>query len=143
MKKSHLIKITALLAILFTINCYRRAEVTSDTTLYSSPGLEESAKVTELKKGTSVLASEFRNHTMYAKKAIKVKTEDGKSGYVAPTAVVVGQDAERSVFKTGYRKDYERFYKASDKAHYKKGLEYESLSKLPKDKIPLEELVKE
>ncbi len=134
-------KIIGLLFISLAIfNCSKRAEVTWDTSLYAEPELK--TEILKIKKGSVVDALEFRNHEWNVKESIKVKFE-GKTGYIPSSKAVVGQNPEKSVFKWGYRKDYKKFYDPNDKKHYKSGYTFGNLDKLPKEKIPLEELLKD
>ena len=72
----------------------------------------------------------------------EIKAE-GKVGYISPSIAVVGQDPKNSVYKWGYKKDYKYFYDPNDKKHFDKGYEFKHLANLPKDRIPLDELLKD
>lgn len=128
-----------LLLCLVSIYCGKNSEVTWNTELYSDADL--TTKIMDVKKGTVGTASEYRNHKWNQKKSIKIMI-DGKEGYISPKYVVIGQDPEKSVFKWGYNTKYKKFYEATDKKHYKEGYVYPSLDTLPKDKIPLDDLLK-
>lgn len=125
------------------IGCARKSEVTYDTPLYSDAELKTKTDIV-VKKGTAVTAFNFRNHNTSwgPAKSIEIKTEKGNKGYIDARKLVIGQDPANSVFTWGYRKDYKRFYSAKDK-RYKKGLEYSTLSSLPKKKFKLETLLKD
>lgn len=129
-----------LICVLAFLNCGKKAEITWDTTLYSDADLTQ--KVTDLKKGTVVAASGYRNHQWVAKKSIAVLV-DGKEGFVSPKHVVIGQNPAKSVFTWGYSEKYKNFFDPKDKKHYKDGYEFPDLAKLPKDKLPLDSLVKD
>jgi hypothetical protein len=74
---------------------------------------------------------------------VQVQT-DKNSGYMNPKCFVVDQDPASSVYNYAEGKvaNYSYFYDPSDKKHYPKGYTYSSNEKLPKDKVPLSELVK-
>lgn len=133
--------------ILFTLcclvllnSCSKKAEVTHDSALYSEPELK--TEVVKIKKGTVVEALDYRNHQWNVRDSIKIKY-DGKVGYISPSNVVIEQDPNRSVFKWGHRPDYKPFYDPNDKTRYKNGALIPFVEKLPKEKIPLEELLKD
>lgn len=134
-------KLAPIALVWFVLNCAAKAEITWDTEVYSDPELKN--KIGEIKKGTAVTAYDYRNHntSWYPRKYVKIKGPNGE-GYVSSKKLVTKQDPENSVFKWGYRKDYKYFYAPNDK-RYPKGYEFSSLSALPKDKIPLEELLKD
>lgn len=123
------------------LNCGKKSEITWDTKVYSEPSLN-SKIVGELKKGDVVEPSEYLNHARLQKDFIRIKT-DKLEGFVSPKSVVIGQDPANSVFKWGYRKDYENFYNPIDKKHYPQGNEWPDLKSLSKEKISLEVLVKD
>ncbi|MCE9500987.1 MAG: SH3 domain-containing protein [Leptospira sp.] len=133
-------KATLLFAtLLIVINCSGKSEVTHEANVYSTPDLN--SKVLEtLKKGTVVEISGNKNHSWYLKEFIKIRTAKNE-GYISPKFVVVKQDPEKSVFTWGKRKDYENFYPAKDKKHYKDGYEYSDRKDLSKEEIPLDELL--
>ena len=133
-------KILYLIFVLAFISCGKKAEITWDTTLYSDADLTQ--KVTDLKKGTVVAASGYRNHGWVSKKSISISV-DGKEGFVSPKHVVIGQNPAKSVFTWGYSDKYKKFFDPKDKKHYKEGYEFPDLAKLPKDKLPLDALVKD
>lgn len=122
------------------ISCSKKAEVTHDSALYSEPELK--TEVVKIKKGTVVEALEYRNHKWNVRDSIKIKY-DGKVGYISPSNVVIDQDPNRSVFKWGHRPEYKPFYDPNDKTRYKNGALNPFVEKLPKDKIPLDELLKD
>ena len=133
-------KLAYLIFVLAFLNCGKKAEITWDTTLYSDAELTQ--KVADLKKGTIVAASGYRNHGWVAKKSISISV-DGKEGFVSPKHVVIGQNPAKSVFTWGYSEKYKKFFDPKDKKHYKEGYEFPDLAKLPKDKLPLDALVKD
>ena len=143
MKKSKtIVTILGLLIFLSLVNCSNNsAEISVEgAVLYAEPELK--TKVADVAKGTIVSVCEFRNHKWGVRKFIKVKT-DKAEGYMSPQFLVVGQNPVTSIFKQNQRKKgYEYFYGPVDKTHYEKGYEYGALSKLPKDKVPLDELLK-
>lgn len=144
MKKNKIfLAILGLLVVMGFVNCAdNTAEVSREgAVLYSEPELK--TKVADVKKGTVVEVCGFRNHKWGAvKQSIHVKT-DKAEGYMDPQYLVVFQDPKTSIFKQSKRKEgYEYFYNPKDKEHYPKKYEYGALSKLPKDKVPLDELLK-
>ncbi|MCB1140792.1 MAG: hypothetical protein H7A24_07440 [Leptospiraceae bacterium] len=128
------------LSLIFLVQCSKKAEITHDGGLFSDPEL--TTKVMDLKKGTIVDALEYRHHGWSVRHSIKIKAE-GKVGYISPSIAVVGQDPKNSVYKWGYKKDYKYFYDPNDKKHFDKGYEFKHLANLPKDRIPLDELLKD
>ncbi|MCC6275109.1 MAG: SH3 domain-containing protein [Leptospiraceae bacterium] len=123
------------------LNCGQKAEITWDAKVYAEPNIN-SKVVGELKKGEVVEPCQYLNHERLQKEFIKVKNSKIE-GYVSPKFVVIGQDPEKSVFKWGYRKDYQNFYDPNDKAHYPQGYEWPPLKSLSKEKIPLDVLLKD
>lgn len=132
--------IVLVLGLTFLANCSKKAEITHDTAMFSEPELK--TEVLQLKKGTLVDAMEYRNHKWNVRDSIKIKYE-GKVGFISPSKAVVGQDPARSVFTWGYRKDYKPFYDPNDKTRYKNGAVGSFVEKLPKEKIPLQDLLKD
>ena len=115
-------------------------EVTHATGLYAEADAK-SKIIADLPKGTVVKAIEYRNHKVATQREF-IKVEfNGKTGYIPSKSAVVGQNPENSVFLTGYKKDYEPFYSPKDKK-YKNMYEYAPAAKLPKEKIPLDTLLK-
>ncbi|HMV42802.1 MAG TPA: hypothetical protein PK079_07600 [Leptospiraceae bacterium] len=133
-------KLTYILIVLAFISCGKKAEVTWDSALYSDPELTQ--KITDVKKGTVGIATGYRNHKWVAKQSIHMNI-DGKEGYISPKHVVIGQNPAKSVFVWGYSEKYKKFFDPKDKKHYKDGYEFPDLAKLPKEKLPLDELVKD
>ncbi len=133
-------KIIIVLGIIFLLNCSKKAEITHDTSMYSEPELK--TPILQLKKGTVVDALEFRNHKWNVRDSIKIKYE-GKVGYISPSKAVIDQDPSRSVFTWGHRSDYKPYYDPNDKSRYKSGAVSSFVEKLPKEKIPLENLLKD
>lgn len=132
--------ILSIFLIAFLVSCSKKSEVTGTKAgLFSD--IELKNKIEDVKQGTIIDAVDYKNHNWNRKTAIKVRV-NGKEGYMDPGQVVVGQDPENSVFKWGYRSDYKRFYDTKDKSHYKYGTDFPQLTTLPKDKIPLDELLK-
>jgi hypothetical protein len=134
-------KFLYLLFIAFLIHCGSKAEVTWDSAVYKDPELKE--KIKDIKKGTLVDALDFKNHAWGVRDSIRIKTDDGTVGFITPSHVVVGQDPAKSVFKWGYRKEYKKFYDPKNKKHYKEGYEYPDYASLPKEKVSLDELLKD
>ena len=128
-------RIYLLLLIFCLVACGKKSEVTWDTALYSDPDLTN--KLIDVKKGTVGIAAEYKNHAWNTKHSIKMII-DGKEGYISPKYVVIGQDPEKSVYKSGYKTNYKYFYDPKDKKHYRDGYVYPSLDKLPKDKINID-----
>jgi hypothetical protein len=126
------------------IQCSQSAHITYDGAVFSDPELKN--KISEVQKGSIVLALDYRNHAWGTRESIKVKI-DSITGYISPKIAVIGQDPEKSVYKWGHKPDYKYFYDPNDKKHYKKGYEFSgeagspNLKALPKTKIPLEELL--
>ena len=140
MKKRNLISLIAVATLMIACGGSAITEVTHATGLYSEADYK-STVLADLKKGTVVKALEYRNHKLTSvREFIKVEF-NGKTGYIPSGSAVVGQDPENSVFLTGYKKDYEPFYSAKNKK-YKGMYEYGNTAKLPKDKVPLDQLLK-
>jgi hypothetical protein len=139
MRKMNLI-VPVLLGILLLVNCSKKAEVTHNGELFSDPELK--TKVMDIPKGSIIEALDYRHHGWSVRDSIKVKF-DGKVGYISPRIAVLDQDPKNSVYKWGYRADYKYFYDPSDKKHFDKGFEYPHLKDLPKEKIPLSEILKD
>ncbi len=133
-------KIIIITFILAFVSCGKKAEVTWDSALYSDAELKN--KIVDVKKGTVGVASGYRNHKWVAKESIHISI-DGKEGYISPKHVVIGQSPAKSVFVWGYSDKYKKFFDPKDKKHYKEGYEFPDLAKLPKDKLPLDTLVKD
>ncbi|MDX1956974.1 MAG: hypothetical protein SFU98_00280 [Leptospiraceae bacterium] len=135
--------LTLILAI-GLIQCSKKAAITYDGDVFSDPELKN--KISEVKKGTIVLALDYRNHAWGTRDSIKVKI-DSITGYISPKIAVIDQDPEKSVYKWGHRPDYKYFYDPNDKKHYKNGYEFSgaagtaNLKDLPKTKVPLDELL--
>lgn len=92
---------------------------------------------------TVVKIIDHRNHNNWrTKEFVKVQTANN-SGYMNPKCYVANQNPEDSVWRysRGEVKDYKYFYDPNDKSRYEKGYEYPALSKLPKEKIPLKDLL--
>ena len=134
--------LTALVITALFIQCGGSTitEVTHATGLYAEADAK-STVLANLPKGTVVKAIEYRNHKLATQREF-IKVEfDGKTGYIPSQSAVVGQNPENSVFLTGYKKDYEPFYSPKDKK-YKNMYEYAPAANLPKEKIPLDTLLK-
>jgi hypothetical protein len=129
-----------MICVLALISCGKKAEITWDTALYSDAELTQ--KIADVKKGTVGIASGYRNHKWVPKNSIAINI-DGKDGFVSPKYVVIGQNPAKSVFTWGYSEKYKKFFDPKDKKHYKDGYEFPDLAKLPKDKLPLDALVKD
>lgn len=133
-------KIIYILIVLTFVACGKKAEVTWDSAIYSDPELKQ--KIADVKKGTVGVATGYRNHKWVAKESIHISI-DGKDGFISPKDVVIGQNPAKSVFVWGYSDKYKKFFDPKDKKHYKDGYEFPDLAKLPKEKLPLDELVKD
>lgn len=120
-----------------------QAQLEEKVPLYSEPSVE--SKVLELVPvRTVVKVIDYRNHNVWKpKNFVKVQTAEN-TGYMSPKCFVANQDPQNSVWRYSRNevKDYKYFYDPNDKEHYPKGYEYAPLSKLPKDKIPLADLLK-
>lgn len=112
--------------------------------LYAEPSTN--SKVLEkVSAKTVVKVIDYRNHNVWEPKYfVKVQTANN-SGYMNPKCFVANQDPKDSVFRytRGEVEDYKPWFDPEDKEHYPKGYEYKPLAKLPKEKIPLKDLLKD
>ncbi len=146
-----------LILVLLLINCAGNAEITyhklcdkstqtammeEAVPLYSEPNSE--SKILEwVPIRTVVKVIDYRNHNNWKpKEFVKVQTAN-HSGYMNPKCFVVNQNPNESVWRysRGEVTNYTYFYSPDDKTHYEKGYEYGALAKLPKEKIPLKDLL--
>lgn len=112
--------------------------------LYAEPS-EESKVLEQVPVKTIVKVIDYRSHNVWEPKYfVKVQTAEN-SGYMNPKCFVANQNPKDSVFRysRGEVEDYKPWFDPEDKEHYEKGYEYKSLAKLPKERIPLKELLKD
>jgi hypothetical protein len=156
MKKITILSIS-FMAALIGVGCASNAEITfhklcdpstehamleESVPLYSEPSIE-SKVLEQVPVKTVVKVFEFRNHNVWKPKHfVKVQTATN-SGYMNPKCFVVNQDPNNSVWRysRGEVTDYKHWFDPNDKTHYEKTYEYGKLAKLPKNRIPLKELV--
>ncbi|WCL48453.1 Lsa16 family lipoprotein adhesin [Leptospira sp. GIMC2001] len=151
-------KLTICAAISFSmIGCAANAEVTYHklcdpstekaqldevVPLYSEASIE-SKVLEQVSVRTVVKVIDHRNHNVWSPKDfVKVQTESN-TGFMNPKCFVANQDPEKSIWRYSRRevKDYKYFYDPEDKTHYDKSYEYPALAKLPKERIPLKDLL--
>jgi hypothetical protein len=156
--KVNFIATLALIGI-FAIGCAGNAEITyhklcDESTrsaqldevipLYSEASTE-SKVLEQVPVRTVVKVIDYRNHNVWEpKNFVKVQTANN-SGYMSPKCFVANQNPNNSVWRysRGEVTDYKYWFDPQDKSHYEKGYEYGALAKLPKEKIPLKELLKD
>jgi hypothetical protein len=147
------------LVILLAVGCAGNAEITyhklcDESTrtaqldevvpLYAEASTE-SKVLEQVPVRTVVKVIDYRNHNVWEpKNFVKVQTANN-SGYMNPKCFVANQNPNDSVWRysRGEVTDYKYWFDPNDKTHYEKGYEYGMLAKLPKEKIPLKELLKE